>query len=518
MPRSRLHYPDVPYHFWMQQAAGRQGNAVALAFEDDRYTFAELDGFTNAVARGLRALGIEEGERIVVMVANRPESIIATHAVSAAGCSFVLINSTWQPAEVRHAMELTAPVAVIADAPSAAVMDDAGPPDIKVCVDDDPPSSGWHTFDALIDHHPGTRLAEQETAWHDREAALLFSSGTTGLPKSVVHTHGSLTAATVHWSFALGLVASDVVQLTVPLGHILGSLTMTAALHGQARVRLFRRFDVDAMLESIHQDRVSVAFAVAPIALALAQHPRLEQYDLSSLRYLDWSATPVSKDVAARVTERTGTQWVTAYGATESPVLTCNPVHMPDRWRLDTPGLPVPDMELRVADLDTGAFLPSGEVGEIVVRGPNVMQRYIPEEANDDAFLDGEWFRTGDIGWVEPEGWVHLTDRAKEMIKVSGYQVAPAEIEATLLTNPDVADCAVVGVPHETRGEVPLAAVVAAEGATLDETALMALVREHHAPYKQLSGVRVVDSIPRTASGKVLRRVLKEDFQSAEGR
>jgi len=226
------------------------------------------------------------------------------------------------------------------------------------------------------------------------------------------------------------------------------------------------------------------------------------------------AATPITEDVARRVTERTGIRWLGAYGATEVPGLHCNPVDYPDRCRLDTPGLPVSDLEVRIVDLETHEDVAPGAEGEIVVRGPHMMAGYLPPEADDGVFLDG-FVRTGDVGWVEPEGWIHITDRAKEMIKVSGFSVSPAEIEATLHAHPAVADCGVYGVPHPTKGEAPKAAVVlvAEEAATEDE--LRAYVADQLAGYKHVDEFVFVDVIPRTASGKVLRRELKAADTSA---
>jgi acyl-CoA synthetase (AMP-forming)/AMP-acid ligase II len=276
-------------------------------------------------------------------------------------------------------------------------------------------------------------------------------------------------------------------------------------------VRLHRRFDLDTVLHHIEADRMTLEMAVAPIALALANHPDLERYDLSSLRYIMWGATPVTASVAETVTARTGVRWLPAYGASELPVIACNPVDRPDAWRVDSAGLPPAGVELRVADLETGAPLGPGEIGEIQARSDSVMAGYLPAEATATVFADG-WYRTGDVGWREPEGWVHLTDRSKEMIKVNGFQVAPAEIEAVLHGHPGVADCAVFGVPDPRAGEVPVAAVQVdpAHPATPDE--LERLVAESLATYKQLRAVLVVDAIPRLPSGKVLRRTLREDW------
>jgi long-chain acyl-CoA synthetase len=252
---------------------------------------------------------------------------------------------------------------------------------------------------------------------------------------------------------------------------------------------------------------------VAPIALALANHPRLEEYDLSSLRYIMWGATPVTASVAEVVTKRTGVRWLPAYGASEVPVIAANPVDRPDEWRLDSAGLPPAGIELRIADLDTGEVLRTGETGEIQVLSRSVMAGYLPDEATAEAFADG-WYRTGDVGWLEPEGWVHLTDRSKEMIKVNGFQVAPAEVEAVLLRHPAVLDCAVFGVADERAGEVPAAAVALDPALPLAEGELEGLVSDSLATYKRLHYLVVVDEIPRLPSGKVLRRTLRDEWSA----
>jgi acyl-CoA synthetase (AMP-forming)/AMP-acid ligase II len=243
----------------------------------------------------------------------------------------------------------------------------------------------------------------------------------------------------------------------------------------------------------------------------MAHHPAIEEFDLSSLRYIMWGATPVSENVARVVTERTGIRWLPAYGASELPVISCNPVAEPERWRLDSPGLPPEGLALRVADLDTGEVLAPGQIGEIQALSPSVMAGYLPEAANADAFSEG-WYRTGDVGWLEPDGWVHLTDRSKEMIKVNGFQVAPAELEAVLLTHPAVLDCAVFGIPDARAGEVPVAAVQLDPGRAVTEQELTRLVADSLANYKQVRRVVVVDAIPRLPSGKALRRTLRDEW------
>jgi acyl-CoA synthetase (AMP-forming)/AMP-acid ligase II len=278
------------------------------------------------------------------------------------------------------------------------------------------------------------------------------------------------------------------------------------ALRTGARLRLHSRFDIDQMLHHIEKDRVTVEMAVAPIALAIASHPTLESYDLSSLRFIMWGATPVSASVAETVTRRTGVGWVPAYGTTELPVITCNPL---DAARLDTVGRPVPGVQLRVVSLQSGQPVGPGEAGEIQARSATLMAGYLPAAATGEVMCDG-WYRTGDVGWLDTDGWLRITDRLKEMIKVRGFQVAPAEIETVLHGHPAVKDCAVFGVPDEINGEALVAAV--ATRIPVDAADLTARVDEKLASYKHLSRIVFVPDIPRLPSGKVLRRVLKERY------
>jgi acyl-CoA synthetase (AMP-forming)/AMP-acid ligase II len=509
--RPPVHYPRLLFHELLERAADLHGESLALLCGDSRLTFRELDGWASSFARMLRERGIGPGTRVGLFAPNRPEWIVALFGICKAGASAVLLSPAYRHGELAHALALTEPSLLIVDERLVEHVERAG---FSGAVLRLPAGEAEATAFArqLFAAGSGARL-ELALDPATTEALLPFSSGTTGLPKAVRHTHRSLVVAAFQWKGALALGPTDRLQTFTPLAHMLGVANIGAGFAAGVRHRLFDRFDADQVLHSIQADRVTVGIAVAPVALALANHPSLERFDLSSLRFFDWCATPVAPDVASRFTARTGVRWHTAYGCSEAPVLTANPVHHPERWRLDTPGLPVSDVELRIADLATHETLPPGESGEVVVRGPNAMRGYLPESANADAFLPGGWYRTGDIGWQEPEGWLHLTDRLKEMIKVSGFQVAPAEVEAVLLGHEGVADCAVFGVADAARGQVPRAAVVLRRGASVGEDELIERVRSRLASYKSPARIEFVDEIPRTASGKALRRVLVERFE-----
>ena len=489
-------------HSGLETAAQRFPDHPAILAADERWTFAELDRAADAAARHLVARSIGPGSRVAVMTSNRPEFVAVVHAVSKVGAAPVLLNSAWKALEVATAVGLTSPAHAVADGPAVALLRE-------------------HLGDAVLDldgevaaavlDRTGTASRPDVGVRPEDDAVLVFSSGTTDLPKAVRHTHASIALATAHWVMALGLGHDDRFQVATPPSHILGLLNLLAAASAGATVRLHRRFDLDAELRCIQDDRMTLEMAVAPIALAMANHPDLESFDLSSLRYVMWGATPVTPAVAEAVSARAGVRWLPAYGTSEVPVIAANPVADPSAWRLESAGLPVGDVELCVVDLDTGGVLAPGETGEVQVRSASAMAGYLPDEATDAAFAGG-WYRTGDVGWLEPDGWVHLTDRCKEMVKVSGFQVAPAEIEAVLHAQPDVVDCAVFGVADERAGEVPVAAVQLAPGSDVTAEDLQRVVAGALATYKHLHRVMLVDAIPRTPSGKVLRRTLRDEW------
>jgi long-chain acyl-CoA synthetase len=457
---------------------------IALAFEEHEYTRSRLDALSDGFATVLETRGVRAGQRVALMGSNRPEFVAALQAIWRLGAAAVLMSTAWKRSEVEHALAVTRPAHAIGDQPILAEL----MPMLRL---DEPITPGRRTFD-----QPAP----------ESEALLVFSSGTTGMPKAVRHTHNSFGAAVRQWRAGLQLTSSDRMQIATPPSHILGLLNIVTALDTGAWIRLHRRFDIEAMLHHIEADRITIEMAVAPIAFAIAAHTKLESYDLSSLRYIMWCATPVTASVAATVTRRCGVNWVAAYGASELPLIACNPIN---GGRLDSVGRVVPGVRLRVVSPSTGQALSPGEAGEIQVRSDSIMAGYLPAAATEDAFCDG-WYRTGDVGYLDDGGWLRITDRLKEMIKVKGFQVAPAEIEAVLHDHPAVRDCAVFGVPDSANGEAVIAAVSTTHVIEADE--LVALVGHRLAHYKRLRGVVFLDDIPRLPSGKVLRRVLKESY------
>jgi long-chain acyl-CoA synthetase len=478
----------------LDDALADRADDIALRWGRDEWTYRDLGRLVDQCSAYLAARGVGPGSRVALSGGNSPEFVALVFAILRRGAAVVMVSTSWRDGEVAHALSVTDATHVVHDGSGAASLAD------------------------LVDHRPLLSMGDVQQApaaapsapivvSPDDIAVMVFSSGTTGMPKAVRHSHRTLHAATQHWVDALGLDGDDRLQIATPPFHILGLLNLFAVVAAGASVRLHRRFDLDTVLRTVGQDRITIEMAVAPIALAMAAHPELERFDLSSLRYVMWGATPVTASVAETVTRRSGVRFLAAYGASEVPVIAVNPVERPDEWRLDSVGLPPPGVELRVVDLESGQVVPAGTPGELQVRSPSRMVGYLPDAANAESIVDDGWYRTGDVGAVESDGWVTITDRVKEMIKVSGFQVAPAEVEGVLLGHPDVVDCAVFGVAHPRTGEAVAAAVVRVAGAEVTADELRELVAG-----RRVEDLFFVEQIPRLPSGKVLRRELKASY------
>src|SRR5688572_6887564 len=338
-------------------------------------------------------------------------------------------------------------------------------------------------------------------------AVLPYSSGTTGLPKGVMLTHRNLIANLLQVQEDFPISDDDTLIGVLPFFHIYGmTVIMNQGLMAGATTVTMPRFDLDQFLGLIEQHGVTRAYVVPPIALALAKHPAVDASDLSSIRTIMSGAAPLGAELAEQVSERIGTTVIQGYGLTEtSPVTHCN---KPDENRPGTIGRALEDTECRIVDPESGEDVDEGERGELWIRGPQVMAGYLNNDEATAATIDQDgWLHTGDIAVRDADGYFAIVDRLKELIKFKGYQVPPAELEALLITHPAVADVAVIGVPDDEAGELPKAYVVAA-GDDLDTDALMEWVGEQVAPQKRVRLVEVTDEIPKSPSGKILRRVL----------
>lgn len=346
----------------------------------------------------------------------------------------------------------------------------------------------------------------------DDVLALPYSSGTTSLPKGVMLTQRNLVVNYHQFISAARVTQDDVFLIFLPLYHIYGVALLGQAIFSGASIVLMERFVPDNALRLIRERAVTILPVAPPVLLALAGMPGLSRDTLPRVRHILSAAAPLAIGPAQRVTEATGVPVVQAYGMTEASPITHHSPLEPARIRLASGGTVVSDTEQRVVDLETGErMLGPGEVGEICVRGPQVMRGYWQAEDETARVLRAGWYHTGDVGYVDEHGYVFIVDRAKEMIKYKAFGIAPAELEGVLLEHPAVRDAAVIGWPDTEAGEIPRAFVALREGQSLAPEDVMAFVNARVANYKAVRRLEFVEAIPKTASGKILRRQLKAE-------
>jgi len=514
--RPPLDYPRVPYDRLLSHGAERHPENVAVVFRDASLTYRELDALTNRFTRALTRLGVGRGDRVCLLTTNCPEYIIAFYAIARVGAVASPMNPSYREREIEYQLNDTEAVAVVVHADLVPLVEAvrARTRHLRyvVAIGSGPsPAPTVRSFAELIADEspvPPARVDIHE----DELVALPYSSGTTGLPKGVMISHKNLVTNNIQFVACIGMRESDRLMIFLPFYHIYGTMLMGAAVHTGATCVLMERFEPVECMQLVERHRVTLFFVVPPVILMLSNWPDLAKYDLSSLRLTMVGAAPVAPELSRRFRQLTGVPVLQGYGMTEaSPLTHVNPVHDERLNVVDSAGLVAHDTQHRVVDIETGErVLEPGEIGEICIRGPQIMQGYWKAPEATAAALREGWYYSGDIGCVDERGYLYIRDRKKEMIKFKGFGIAPAEIEALLLEHPAVADAAVIGKPHPEAGEIPKAFVVRKPGQPLTAADVVAFVKGRLANYKVPGEVEFVDAIPKTPSGKILRRVLKE--------
>jgi acyl-CoA synthetase (AMP-forming)/AMP-acid ligase II len=502
---SQAPYEEFALPELLRRSAERFGDKPALiAADGTTRTYRDLWSHARKVARLLQDNGIEKGDRVGILSPNVVDYAAVFYGALLAGATVTTLNPLYREREIQHQLDDAEAVALFVFSPAAAPVEAARrnlPRLRQVWPMDDLP--------ALVGGVPEEHRPVAITARED-VAVLPYSSGTTGLPKGVMLTHYNI-ACNVKQSLAARNLMPDMVSLCVlPFFHIYGmTVLLGAGLALGATGIVVMRFDVEQMLHLVGKYRMTNLFLAPPAVLAMANVPDPSRFDTSSVLAIHSGAAPLAPEVAERAKSIYGCVVSQGYGMTEtSPTTNANPL---DRVKVASCGPPVSDTFEKIVSLDTGQELATGEVGELAVRGPQVMKGYWkrPQETKECLSDDG-WLLTGDIGWLDEDGYLYLLDRKKEMIKYKGYQVAPAELEAVLHEHPAVLDAAVIPKRHLEGGEIPKAFVVLREGYQASPEELMAFVADKVAPYKKIREVEYVPEIPKTASGKILRRDLIE--------
>jgi acyl-CoA synthetase (AMP-forming)/AMP-acid ligase II len=507
-PLPDVEIPDVPLSTYVLGSAGeRSGKAAIVDGPTGRVvTYGELDVACRRLAGGLRAKGFGRSDVLAIMAPNLPEYAVVFHGVAMAGGTITTINPTYTEREVHHQL-VDAGATFLVTVPSILETARAAAYDTRVaqvCVIGD--ADGTDSLDDWL----GEPVDGPAPVAGDDVVALPYSSGTTGLSKGVMLTHHNLVANIAQTVDPIQLDEDDVIIAVLPFFHIYGmQVLMNSGLAVGATIVTMPRFDLAQFLQ-MHQDHgVTRSFVAPPIVVALAKHPMVEEYDLSSVRQVFSGAAPLSAELASEAAARLGCEVVQGYGMTElSPVSHITPI---GGFYPCSVGVTAPNTETMIVDPLTGQAVAVEVDGEVWVRGPQVMAGYLHNPEATAATIDDDgWLHTGDIGHLDAEGHLFVVDRLKELIKYKGFQVAPAELEGVLLSHPAVADAAVVGLPDEEAGEVPVGYVVLKPDRTASGAEILTFVAGEVASFKQLRQVVFVDAVPKSASGKILRRVLRE--------
>jgi acyl-CoA synthetase (AMP-forming)/AMP-acid ligase II len=470
-------------------------------------TFAKLKDQIHRFAGGIASRGFAPGDTLALIASNIPEYAVVFHGVAVAGGICTPVNPTYNAKEIRFqlldagASKLVAIPEVLPAALEAIV----GTAVTEVYV------IGEHSDATPMNELLSAEPIEQVPVDPATQVMVLpYSSGTTGLPKGVMLSHTNLVANIVQCDAMLTYDAHSSGLAALPFFHIYGmQILMNGLLSNGCTVVSMPRFDLVGALELIQSHKITHFYAVPPMILALAKQPIIDDFDLSSLEVVLSGAAPLGAELADEAAARIDCQVIQAYGMTElSPASHVTPS---GQYRPGSVGLTVPNCAIRIVDPETGEDQAAGGEGELWLSGPNVMMGYLNNaQATTDTIDEDGWLHTGDVGVIDEHHHVYIVDRVKELIKYKGFQVPPAELEALIITHPAVADVAVIGVPDEEAGELPKAFVTLKAGAEASEADIMDFVAGTVATYKKIRLVEFIDEIPKSASGKILRRFLRD--------
>jgi acyl-CoA synthetase (AMP-forming)/AMP-acid ligase II len=513
-PHPDVAIPDIALTPFVFEKAKRLSDKVAIveAGSGRSYTYGQLAAGVQRLAAGLHARGFHKGDVLAIMSPNLPEYPIAFHGVATAGGINTTLNPTYTADEIAFQLNdsgarllLTVPP-LVGKAQEAAAKSKVE----EIIVFGE--AAGAVPFASLLADGPAPDVKIDPA---EDLVALPYSSGTTGFSKGVMLTHRNLVANLVQTTSCLQITEDEKLMAFLPFFHIYGmTVIMNAGLYSGVTLVSMQRFELEPCLQAVQEHRVTRFLLVPPIVLQLAKNPIVDKYDLSSITRAFSGAAPLDADTAAAVSRRIGCRLSQGYGLTEtSPVSHV----VPDSATEVVPGSvgpAVPNTECKVVDVATGKELGRNQDGEIWIRGPQVMKGYLNNPDATRASIDADgFFHTGDIGHIDDHDQYFIVDRVKELIKYKGFQVAPAELEALLLSHPKVADVAVIGVRDEEGEEVPKAFVVLKEPVAAEE--LMEFVASRVAPHKKVRRVEIVEQIPKSPTGKILRRVLRDKEKAA---
>ncbi len=500
-------------------------DTVAIVFEEKRYTFSQLNERVNKVSNVLLKLGVQKGDRVAMLQVNTNQCVEVYFGMAKIGAIYVPLNFRAKGNELTYILNSSEAGTLLIGERYVDLVNSIKPDltSVKNFISLDSQREGILYYEDLIASSPAeevfTEIDDSDTT------ILMYTAGTTGFPKGVMLSHNSFAVYVLENVSPADPESVEKNILTVPLYHVAGIQAMMAAIYGGRTLVMEQQFEAKEWMELVEAEKVNRAMMVPTMLKQLVDHPEFSKHDLSSLKIITYGAAPMPLEVIRRAVEvLPGVGFINAFGQTEtaSTITTLSPEdHIltgteADKEkklkRLSSIGKPMSDVEMKIVN-DEGNELPTGEVGEILARGPRVMSGYWKDKEKTEKTIDkGGWVHTSDIGYVDEDGYFFLAGRATDMIIRAGENISPEEVEAVLHSHPKVDEAAVFGVPDEEWGEVPMATVVLKQGETATPEELMEYCRTNLASFKRPRSVAFVNELPRNPMGKVLKRVLREQY------
>ncbi|TAK28681.1 MAG: long-chain fatty acid--CoA ligase [Chloroflexota bacterium] len=537
---SSISYPATTLDSLLDTTVQRFPDRTATVFFGGRLSFRELIDQVNRFAAALRGLGVKKGDRVAIFLPNCPQFVIAFYGALRLGAVVVPTNPLYVERELEHQMKDSGAETIVTLSAFYKLVEQVRPrtalkrvivcnikeyfsPVLRVLFTlakekkeghrvDLPEGNGVYRFRSLLDSAQREPMAS--AAVGDDLALLQYTGGTTGLSKGAMLTHRNLVSNTMqlrHW-IPSATEGKETMFSVMPFFHVYGlTVCMSYSIYLGATMILLPRFELESVLKALDKHKPTFFPGVPTMYVAINGHPQVRRYDLRSIRYCISGAAPLPVEVQTRFEELTGGRLVEGYGLTEAaPVTHCNP--MDGLRKPGSIGVPFPDVQARIVDTASGETeLPAGEIGELVLQGPQVMQGYWQQPSETQDVLRDGWLHTGDIARMDEDGYFYIVDRKKDIIIAGGYNIYPRDVEEVLFQHPKVLEAVVVGVPDEYRGETVKAYVVLKPGESASEVELIAYCQEKVARYKVPTTVEFRDSLPKTLVGKYLRRALREE-------
>jgi acyl-CoA synthetase (AMP-forming)/AMP-acid ligase II len=498
----------------------------AVIFEDKRFTYGQLNARANQLANKLQSWGVVKGDRVGLMQVNCNEVVEAYFACAKVGAIFVPLSFRGRAEEIRHMVNMSESKVVIAGSRYLTLIDELRPTlnTVEHYVSLEGNGDGWEAYEDILSDQSEDAI-DSEVDDEDT-TILMFTAGTTGLPKGVMLTFGGVSSFSLTNVTPLEPDQTEKNILTVPLYHVAGMQAVISAIFGMRTLVIQRQFEAEAWMALVQEEKVSRAMMVPTMLKLLLEHPERSKYDLSSLEVLTYGAAAMPKEIIKRaIVEFEDTQFINAFGQTEaSATITAlmpedhNIKGLSDAERekkferLSSIGKPLAGVEIRIVDED-GKDVATGDQGEIIASGPQLMKGYWKQEDATSETLRNGWLFTGDLGYKDDEGYIFLSGRAKDFIKRAGEMISPEEVEQLLMSHPAVDEAAIIGIPDDTWGERVRAIVVLKKDQSIDEENLIKFTREHLASFKRPESIVFSNEpLPRNPLGKVLKRDLKQTY------